>query len=482
MYSDSIVLTILVTLVLLGVLVAVHEAGHFFVARWCGVKVLRFSIGFGKAIWRKVGKDGTEYVIALLPLGGYVRMLDSRMDEVAENQISVAFDQQNVYRRIAIVAAGPLINLIFAALIYTGIHYTGVSQLVPVIAQPVVGSAADTAGMEISQRILSIDGKPVNSWPDVHWQLVDRAGETGTVIVQSQALDSVVLQTQAQAFENQSSKIQTEQHSWLPTMGTPKDYYLSIDQWLLEDTDTSPALQIGWQPWQPTMPVYIGHLADKGAAQIAGLQVDDLIISINQQPTPDFTSFVEKVQMLPEQTVIIEFERADQFYQRPITIQSRTTEQGNIVGVIGIGLRPLAWPQSLIQNTDLNVWQSMNNGLAQTYQMVSLTLGFIKRIFVGQIPVEHLSGPISIAQIAASTASTGWITFFSFMAYLSVSLGVLNLLPVPMLDGGHLLYYFIELCTGKTVPDRIQSIGFRIGLVFIFVVMFIAIINDVSRL
>ena len=475
-FTDSIVFTIVTTLFAIGVLVAVHEAGHFFVARWCRVKVLRFSVGFGKPLWRRVGKDGTEYVIAAIPLGGYVRMLDSRNDKVSAQLLSVAFDQQSVYKRIAIVAAGPIVNLLFAALLYAGVQYAGVTQLVPVIAAPQAQSAAEQAGLHTGQNIIAIDGVATNSWNDVHLQLLERLGDSGNIEVLAQSLDVQELQYQAQ------NPVAEPGAQNLQVIGYAQTYQLSISNWLAEDLETSPLAQLGLSMWYPQIPVQLDRIVADGAAQQAGLQAGDLLTHFNNEPTPDYAVFVNKVQASAGQLVDIGYTRQGVSRNITLRLQSKELEDGRIIGLIGVGVAGLAWPNSLLEAPDLNVLQAMLNGSKQVWQMVSLTLNALQSMLFGQVSVEHLSGPISIAKVASNSAAMGLISFVTFMAYLSVSLGVLNLLPVPVLDGGHLLYYLIEMVTGKPVPDSVQRAGLRIGMALIMTMMLIALFNDVARL
>jgi len=475
-FTDSIVFTIVTTVFAIGVLVAVHEAGHFFVARWCRVKVLRFSVGFGKPLWRRVGKDGTEYVIAAIPLGGYVRMLDSRNDKVSAQLLSVAFDQQSVYKRIAIVAAGPIVNLLFAALLYAGVQYAGVTQLVPVIAAPQAQSAAEQAGLHTGQNILAIDGVATNSWNDVHLQLLERLGDSGSIEVLAQSLDVQELQYQAQ------NPVAEPGAQNLPLIGYAQTYQLSISNWLAEDLETSPLAQLGLSMWYPQIPVQLDRIVAGGAAQLAGLQAGDLLTHFNNEPTPDYAVFVSKVQASAGQLVDIGYTRQGVSRNITLRLQSKELEDGRIIGLIGVGVAGLAWPNSLLEAPDLNVLQAMINGSKQVWQMVSLTLNALQSMLFGQVSVEHLSGPISIAKVASNSAAMGLISFVTFMAYLSVSLGVLNLLPVPVLDGGHLLYYLIEMVTGKPVPNSVQRAGLRIGMALIMTMMLIALFNDVARL
>ena len=464
--------TILTTLFALAVLVSVHEAGHFFVARWSGVKVLRFSVGFGRPIFQRIGQDGTEYVFAWIPLGGYVRMLDTRNDEVPKHAMAAAFDQQKVGVRIAIVAAGPIVNLVFAALLYAVVQMAGTTQLIPVIGPVLADSPAQTAGLTPVQQIISIDGQATGSWEAVNLALAKRIGATGYIEMTLQPLDSAVLQQQA---------VQANAEDQLPLLDGVVTYSVPVNRWMAEAVQTSPLSQLGIEPWRPSVPIVIDRVIEGGAAQLGGLRVGDKIVALNQQPMAGFNEFVAYVQGHPDESVLVALERGEELLLLPLTLHSDVNLAGGLIGKIGVGVASISWPYSIQYQQQLGLVDGLLAGGEKTLEMASLTLSFLGRMVQGVVSIEHLSGPISIAKIAAASAASGLITYISFMAYLSVSLGVLNLLPVPMLDGGHLLYYFIELVTGRKVPDRIQAVGLRIGMAIVFSVMIIAIANDLMR-
>lgn len=474
--TDSLLFTIVITLLAIAILIAVHEAGHFFVARWCKVKVLRFAIGFGKPLWQRVGGDGTEYVLGTIPLGGYVRMLDSRNDALTEQERNLAFDQQSVYKRIAIVAAGPLVNLLFAALLYAGVQYVGVPQLLPVIGQVMPGSPAAAAQIPAGQLINAVDGVTTRSWQDVNIQLLRHMGESNAIQIQLQALDMSSLQAQAEQEPGQRGVQQ------LVSESAPRHYSLVVKNWLSEVSDQSPISQLGVAVWRPQVSVKLAKVAHGGAAQQAGLQPGDLITHFNNEPVDKYAVFVNRVQELPGQSVPVIYTRQGEVLQTAVRLQSKPLEDGRLIGVIGIEIAPLSWPDSLVVKPDLSIWQALEGGVAQVGKMISLTYNGITRMLMGEVSIEHLSGPISIAQVASDSAAMGVVSFITFLAYISVSLGVLNLLPVPMLDGGHLLYYLVELITGRPVSDGVQQLGMRIGMALVVGVMLIALFNDITRL
>ena len=463
------VMTILTTVFALAVLVTVHEAGHYFVARWCGVKVLRFSVGFGRPIFRKLGKDGTEYVFAWLPLGGYVSMLDSRNDTLSDSDLSAAFDLKSPWKRIAIVAAGPLVNLLFAGLLYAVVQISGTPQLIPVA----MGMEDGISGFESPQRILAIDGQQTPTWEAVNIALAKRIGETATIEFLLQGLDERLLQEQA---------IVPNKLDVLPVLGAPVGRSFAVTRWMSAPVQASPMSQLGLQVWRPNVPIKLDHIVPQGAAEVAGLQVGDKIVSINQQPMAGYNEFVAFVKSHADMGVSVTLERNSQRIEVPVQLSSYVNELGDRIGLIGIGVASISWPQSIRFKQQLNIMPGLVAGGQQALEMAGLTLSFLGRMVQGLVSVEHLSGPISIAKIAGASAESGVIAYIIFMAYLSVSLGVLNLLPVPMLDGGHLLYYLVEAVTGRKVPERIQAIGLRIGIALVFSVMIIAVANDLMRL
>jgi len=463
------VMTILTTLFALAILVTVHEAGHYFVARWCGVKVLRFSVGFGRPVFRKLGRDGTEYVFAWLPLGGYVRMLDSRNDEVSACDLDSAFDLKSPWQRIVIVAAGPAVNLLFAALLYALVQISGTPQLTPIAVA--VGDGIST--FESPQQILAIDGQPTPTWKAVNIALAKRMGETTQIDFLLQGLDGRLLQEQA---------ILPNGIEPLPVLGMPVEQSFAVTQWMSESVQSSPMSQLGLQIWRPNVPIKLNQIVPQGAAEKAGLQVGDKILAIDQIAMTGYNEFVAFVQSNPDKNTNVTIERNSERFNISVKLASYVNDLGEHTGLIGIGVAPISWPQSIQFEQQLGLFDGLLAGGKKTFEMASLTLSFLGQMVQGLVSVEHLSGPISIAKIAGASAASGLLTYISFMAYLSVSLGVLNLLPVPMLDGGHLLYYLVEVVTGRKVPDRIQAVGLKVGMVLVFSVMIIALANDLMRL
>ncbi|MBV1788814.1 sigma E protease regulator RseP [Marinobacterium sp. D7] len=450
----GIVQTLLATIVALGLLVTIHEWGHFWVARRCGVRVLRFSVGFGKPLWLRKGRDGTEYVVAAIPLGGYVRMLDEREGEVPEALRDQAFNNKPVLQRMAIVVAGPAVNLLFAVLAYWFLFVWGVTSVVPVVGTVQTGSLAAQAGLPVGAELLEVDGHSVQSWDEVNLRLAARVGESGTL--------------QLLAGE--------------PKRGLAQSYQARLDQWTVDLENESPIAAFGIQPYRPDVPAIIGSLSEGGAAQASGLQVGDRVVAINGEPVSDWVALVELIRRSPEQILTLEVERGARTRTLEITPAERVDANGERYGFIGAGVAAVEWPPEMLRDLQYGPIEAVWIGVQKTGQMIGLILDSIGKMIAGAISVKNLSGPITIAKVAGASAASGLESFVSFLAYLSISLGVLNLLPIPMLDGGHLLYQLVELVRGRPVSEKVQMLGLRLGMAMLLSLMALAIINDIARL
>ena len=446
--------TVLALIVTLGILVTIHEYGHFWVARRCGVKVLRFSVGFGKPLFTWRDKHGTEFAIALIPLGGYVAMLDEREGEVAPELLNQAFNRKPVLQRIAVVAAGPLVNLLFAVLVYWAMFVSGIEKVVPVVGSVEPQSIAEQAGLEPGQEVLAMAGEDVNSWDQANLVLARFIGESATVPV-------------------------TVQYS---EQGLRKHLLLNLNNWTFDPEQQSPLQAIGVQPWRPVYPAVIGQLLEGEAAAASGLQSGDRIVSANGVAVTEWSDFVLLIQQQPQVPVDLEVDRNGVLHGLTVTPGLKHLDDGSVVGYIGAGVEPVEWPPEMIRQVRYGVLESLINAFMKTWQMISLTLDSIWKMVEGALSVKNLSGPITIAKVAGASAASGLEAFASFLAYLSISLGILNLLPIPMLDGGHLLYYTVELIRRRPVSEKVQMIGLRIGMAMLFALMGVAIFNDLMRL
>ncbi|MEH6626300.1 MAG: sigma E protease regulator RseP [Motiliproteus sp.] len=445
--------TILAAIVTLGILVTVHEYGHFWVARRCNVRVLRFSIGFGRALYRWHDSKGTEYVIAAIPLGGYVKMLDEREGDVPDSLLDQTFNRKSVAQRIAIVIAGPLVNLIFAVFAYWAMFIAGISTVAPVVGAVEEASVAAVAGLAVNEEIVAVDGYPTRSWEDVSLRLAARIGETGRVLVDTRALGD------------------DSAHS----------YALNIERWDL-DAEKGPLGSLGIKRFRPHFPARIGQLVEGAEAKSSGLQVGDLILQMDGVPIIDWLDLVKRIQSSPGREVVFSVRRDSLDMQLKLTPAAKTADDGRSYGYIGAGVEPVSWPQEMLREIRYGPLEAVPVAFAKTYQMMALTLESIGKMIKGAISVKNLSGPITIAKVAGASAESGLESFLNFLAYLSISLGILNLLPIPMLDGGHLLYYVIEAVRGRPVPERIQIMGLKIGMALLMALMVLAFYNDLARL
>ena len=441
------------TLVALGVLVTFHEFGHFWVARRCGVKVLRFSVGFGMPLLRWHDRRGTEFVIAAIPLGGYVKMLDEREGEVPADQLDQSFNRKTVRQRIAIVAAGPIANFLLAMVFFWVLAMLGSQQVRPVIGAVEAGSIAAKAGLSAGQEIVAIDGEPTVGWGAVNLQLVRRLGESGIVKLVVREQDS--------------------------TAETPRE--LALDHWLKGADEPDPIKSLGIRPWRPALPPVLAELDPKGPAQAAGLKTGDRLLALDGQSLDDWQQVVDQVRVRPDTKIVLKVERDGAQIDVPVTLAVRG-EAKAAGGYLGAGVKGVEWPPSMVREVSFGPLAAIGEGARRTWTMSVLTLDSLKKMLFGELSVKNLSGPITIAKVAGASAQSGVADFLNFLAYLSISLGVLNLLPIPVLDGGHLLFYLVEWVRGRPLSDRVQGWGIQIGISLVVGVMLLALVNDLGRL
>ncbi len=441
------------TLVALGVLVTFHEFGHFWVARRCGVKVLRFSVGFGTPLLRWHDRQGTEFVIAAIPLGGYVKMLDEREAEVPVDQLDQSFNRKTVGQRIAIVAAGPIANFLLAMAFFWVLAMMGSQQVRPVIGAVESASLAAQAGLVAGQEIVSIDGEPTVGWSNVNLQLVRRLGESGSIQI---------------AVRGPGSDVETS-------------HQLILHDWLKAAAEPDPIKSLGIRPWRPELPAVLAELDPKGPAQAAGLKTGDKLLAINDQAINDWQQVVDWVRVRPDGRVVVHVERDGVALDVPVTLAARG-EGKAATGYLGAGVKGVDLPPEMIREVSYGPLAAIGESAKRTWTMSVLTLDSLKKMLFGELSVKNLSGPITIAKVAGASAQSGVADFLNFLAYLSISLGVLNLLPIPVLDGGHLLFYLIEWARGRPLSDRVQGWGMQIGISLVVGVMLLALVNDLGRL
>lgn len=450
----NILFIIVAAILLLGPLIAIHEFGHYWVARKLGVKVLVYSIGFGPTLLKWTSKkSGIQYQLSALPLGGYVKMLDEREGNVAEADLPYAFNRQSPWKRIAIVAAGPLINLLFAIVLFWILFLPSQEQLNTRIGKVLPNTPAAQVDLHVGDKVLTVDGEQTSTWEKLNFALVDRAGETGQILMT------------------------------VDRDGTQKSVALPIHNFLKDQSQS--ALDIlGFLPYRPQMPAVIHQLSEDGAAIRQGMKVGDQILSINGIKMNDWFDVVDVVQKSPEKLLNIDVLRNGQMVHLQVMPQGKRDNMGNTTGMLGVQSNPakVNIPNEYKQTIQYNPAQALGMAVDKTTQISGMILNSIVKMFRGLIGLENLSGPITIAKVAGQSAEMGWQTFISFMALMSVSLGILNLLPIPMLDGGHLVYYFIEAIRGKPVSEQIQMMGLKIGMVLLGSMMLLALFNDFMRL
>jgi len=446
----SVLHTVLWFLVAIGILVVVHEFGHYLAARWAGVKVLRFSVGFGKPLFsRRFGRDQTEWTLSALPFGGYVKMLDEREGAVPAAEAHRSFNRATVWRRIGIVIAGPAANFLLAIVFYWALFLNGLPALKPMIGEPPAGTPAAVAGLVAGDEIRRVNGSETRSFQDLRLNLLRAGVAGGQLTLELTDGRSVRLDVQPMATEN------------------------------LELDTLKP---LGIVRYDPLIAPVIGKLLPDGAATRAGFLPGDRLLAANGETVASWQDWVQTVRQHPAMPLRIEFERQGQRSELTV-VPDAVDEAGQRVGKIGAG------PQvdesimaTLMTEVRYGPFEAVWQGAAKTWDMSLFTLEMMGRMVLGQVSWKNLSGPLTIADYAGQSATLGWISFVGFLALVSVSLGVLNLLPIPLLDGGHLMYYVAEVLTGRPVSERTMEIGSRIGMFLLLLLMSFALFNDLQRL
>ncbi|HWV14936.1 MAG TPA: RIP metalloprotease RseP [Cellvibrio sp.] len=449
--------SILSFLVAIIILVAVHEFGHFYIARRCGVRVLRFSLGFGKVLWRRYDSQGTEFSLSALPFGGYVKMLDEREGDVPAEWLDSAFNRKTVWQRMAIVLAGPVANFILAIVLFWLLLLGGENQLVPVIGSVTPNSIAAKAGLEAGQEIIAIDGEATPSEQAVTQKLLASLGETGTLKFKVRYFDSSL---------------------------HPEDlqYEISVplDRWLQGEKDPDPLAGLGLAI-PPLKPV-VGRILPGSPAEKAGFKSGDHIIRVQDTPIADWRDFQKAVRPLAGQPVAVVVVRPSPAPETlSLQVIPESFSEGKVsYGRVGMTQQPL--DEKLIRHYDYSVLQALVAGGKRTWDTSGFVLLSVKKLVLGEISIKNLSGPVSIAKVAGSSALNGLKSFIGFVALLSVFLGVFNLLPIPVLDGGHLLYLYVEAIRGRPVSEKFQLVATQIGFMLIIGLSILALYNDILRL
>jgi regulator of sigma E protease len=445
---------VLAFLVAIGVLVAVHEYGHFWMARRMGIRVLRFSIGFGKVLWSRRDARGTEYAISAIPLGGYVKLLDEREGPVADAQLSEAYNRKPVWRRILVLVAGPLANFLFAVAAYWILFVAGVPTLKPVIGEVVPGSIAERAGLQAGDEVLQVDGREVST------------REAAVLAILDELMTAAPIRMGVRGED-----------------GRARSLALEVDgdrRGLTEPGALLPGL--GFEFWYPAIPARVGKVLEGSPAERAGLREGDLLLEVGGEPVADFPSLVRLVQPNPGRTLEFTVDRAGEEIRVPVEVEAQRDGE-RLVGRIGV--QPAAGgtiPEEMRTREHYGPLESLARATVKTWDMSALTVRMLWNVVTGDVSVKNLSGPINIAEYAGFSARQGILSFLSFLAIVSVSLFILNLLPIPILDGGQIVYQVAELVKGSPLSERAQAVGQQIGILLLLVLMSFAFYNDLSRL
>jgi len=447
------VMTLIYFIVALLLLITIHEYGHFLVARFCGVKVLRFSFGFGKVLARWHDKKGTEYAWSLVPLGGYVKMLDESEAEVAPHERHLAFNNKSVWARIAIIVAGPLFNFLFAFAALWLVLVIGIKSLAPIVDQVTPDSIAAKSGLQANDEIIQFNEKPINSWRDFQYALMPLIGSDETIRLR---VKSVV--------DNQQKML-----------------LLPLKNWALDPKNPDPLQSFGILPFIPDVPPVVGEVVPDTPAADAGLQVNDRILQMNGKPLTDWLDLVEFISKNPNQPLTLSLMRQGKPLTISLTIGSKDND-GTTSGFLGLRSQKVDWPKQWLRLDRQNRFAAIGTAFNQTINLSAATFSLMGRFVTGKLALQSISGPVGIAQGAGESGRSGFVYYLSFLALVSISLGVLNLLPIPMLDGGHLLFCFIEVIRGKPLSETTRSIGLYLGLFFLAGLMILALSNDISRL
>jgi regulator of sigma E protease len=446
----SVLTNLLAFVVAISVLVAVHEYGHYIVGRWCGMKVLRFSIGFGKPIWKvTAGKDQTEYCLSAIPLGGYVKFLDGREGPIDEADQGRAFDHRPIPLRIAVLLAGPLFNFLFAVFAYWVLFVSGVPTMKPAVGEVLENSYADEAGLLYGDRILQVDGRDAVDWETALVSMLDTMVSDGQIDFRVEGEDG-----------NQRN--------------------LTIDVGNDASRLTEPGLLfegLGFYPWQP--PAIVGSIAEDGAAATARMQVGDRISEIDGERIASFSDLQRIVAARPGQYIDINLVRGGEVVSVEVKLDSVETD-GVQVGRLGIGLDQAGGDFWYMRKYGIGT--ALGESLQQTWSSTAFTFTMFARMLTGDVSMKNISGPINIAQYAGDSASAGLNSFLRFLALVSISLGVINLLPIPVLDGGQIVYQSIEALKGSPLSMRSQMVGQQIGIFALLLLMSYAFYNDLSKI
>jgi regulator of sigma E protease len=443
-------------LVAVGLLVTVHEFGHYWVARRLGFKVLRFSVGFGKALWsRTAGADRTEYVVAAIPLGGYVKMLDEREGPVDPSELHRAFTRRPHWQRILVLLAGPAFNIVFAILLLGVLFWVnGVDEVRPLVGTVLADTPAARAGLANGQEIIAMDGRPVAGQKDVVINLLDRMSGSGTTQLTVRAADGTTRTALIEVADPAERKKLTEPENLLHG--------------------------VGFNFWLPPLPARVGRIEAGSPAARGGLLVGDLILSVNGREVADFMALSERVAAAPGEELVLTIRRGGEEHSLRV-VAGVLEENGKRRGFFGINPAGVPVPESMRRSRDVGPFEALALGASESWRMTVLQAKVFGRMLMGQVSLKNLSGPLTIAEYAGESAQSGVASFASFLVLISLSLGFLNLLPVPILDGGQVVYQLVEWVKGSPLSERAQLLGQQLGIGLLMLMMGVALFNDVAR-
>ncbi len=444
-------ITILAAIMAILVVVLIHECGHFWVARAVGIRVLKFSIGFGKPLWKRTSKAGTEYALSMIPLGGYVKMLGDDTAPISEQDKPYAYNFKPVWARMAVVAAGPLINFLLAILLFWFIFLQGSVLVKPVVGSVIAKTPAALAGFKAGDEVVAIGGKTVEGWSPVMLALIE-------------------------ASHSKPMKIQVKTSS-----GQLETRILNLAKWEPDTSNPNLLDSVGLEVYMPKMAPDLAAISANSPAQKAGLQVNDRITALNGKTYEQWLPLVKAIRLLPDHKVTLTVLRDKKTLQIPVHL-SKQVVLGKTQGFLGAMVKEVPLPDSMLVKRDYTVWQSLNKSVHKTYDLIRLNIVVLGKIFTGQLSVKVLGGPITVFQGAGHASHYGWLTYLGFVAFINIALGFVNLLPIPGLDGGHLLFLLAEAIRRKPLSEQVQSVGIRLGFTALIMIMLLATYNDLIRL
>lgn len=448
----SLTLSILGILLTIFFVIGTHEAAHFYTARLLGVKVLRFSIGFGKSLLRWHDRQGTEYVIALIPLGGYVKMLDESEGEVKPEEKKFAFNRQPFYKRFLIVLAGPLMNLFCAFVLYWLIYMIGFTAVKPIIGQVTPTSIAAQSGLSPNDEIISVDNRRTSSWSSIIFRLLVHMGNDDQVSI-------------GVMKENHQKSIRT----------------LNLSNWKVDGLAPDPLGSLGIVPYEPEVPLIIGIIAENSPAQTSDLKIGDKILKINGRAVSNWGDIIKNISEAPEQVLQFTVLRAGQRIQVPVTIGYKRSLFLKKSGYLGIAPN-FKWPEKMLHRVHYGPIGALGRAAQEIGDFTYFNILLFGKLFTGKLSLQSLGGPITIFESAGDALNAGYLAFLAFLAFLSIAIGIINLLPIPGLDGGHLFIYIIEALIRRPIPPNVLELTFRLGFIFLILILIQALMNDILRL